>query len=178
MRKPEIRAEMLPRAITGAQYFTLCFGSIVGVAAGIGLIFSRSYRLARYLAWLDMDKHRQDVAYQPFQSVMSFGSGGALGLGLGRHLRCTSASEADDCECCEMGKPNHEAAICRRGASERAPQSIEKTLAPPPVFDRGGLSPTSSPWNLREPASHVRARNCHRMFLHRSNRHPMRLLHR
>jgi amino acid transporter len=32
MTKTEIRAELLPRAITGAQYFTLCFGSIVGVA--------------------------------------------------------------------------------------------------------------------------------------------------
>src|SRR5262249_11048525 len=32
MTKPEVRAELLPRAITGAQYFTLCFGSIVGVA--------------------------------------------------------------------------------------------------------------------------------------------------
>src|SRR4029453_3948413 len=32
MTTTEIRAELLPRAITGAQYFTLCFGSIVGVA--------------------------------------------------------------------------------------------------------------------------------------------------
>jgi amino acid transporter len=32
MTKTEIRAELLARAITGAQYFTLCFGSIVGVA--------------------------------------------------------------------------------------------------------------------------------------------------
>jgi len=32
MTKTEVRAELLPRAITGAQYFTLCFGSIVGVA--------------------------------------------------------------------------------------------------------------------------------------------------
>jgi amino acid transporter len=32
MHQTEVRAELLPRAITGAQYFTLCFGSIVGVA--------------------------------------------------------------------------------------------------------------------------------------------------
>ena len=80
--------------VAGAKIGYLLGGSIVGVVAGIGLIFSRSYRLARYLAWLDMDKHRQDVAYQPFQSVMSFGSGGALGLGLGRGLQVLYLPEA------------------------------------------------------------------------------------
>src|SRR3954471_4108569 len=66
--------------VAGAKLGYLLGGSIAGVVAGAGLIFSRSYRMARYLAWLDMDRHRQDVAYQPFQSVMSFGSGGAVGL--------------------------------------------------------------------------------------------------
>jgi cell division protein FtsW len=80
--------------VAGAKIGYLLGGSIVGAAAGVGLIFSRSYRLARYLAWLDMDKHRQDVAYQPFQSVMSFGSGGALGLGLGRGLQVLYLPEA------------------------------------------------------------------------------------
>jgi cell division protein FtsW len=80
--------------VAGAKIGYLLGGSIVGAALGIGLIFSRSYRLARYLAWLDMDKHRQDVAYQPFQSVMSFGSGGALGLGLGRGLQVLYLPEA------------------------------------------------------------------------------------
>jgi hypothetical protein len=61
--------------VAGAKLGYLLGGSIAGAALGIGLIFSRSYRVARYLAWLDMDRHRQDVAYQPFQSVMSFGSG-------------------------------------------------------------------------------------------------------
>jgi cell division protein FtsW len=80
--------------VAGAKIGYLLGGSIVGAAVGIGLIFSRSYRLARYLAWLDMDKHRQGVAYQPFQSVMSFGSGGALGLGLGRGLQVLYLPEA------------------------------------------------------------------------------------
>jgi len=80
--------------VAGAKIGYLLGGSIVGAVAGIGLIFTRSYRLARYLAWLDMDKHRQDVAYQPFQSVMSFGSGGALGLGLGRGLQVLYLPEA------------------------------------------------------------------------------------
>src|SRR5260370_23894943 len=72
--------------VAGAKIGYLLGGSILGVLGGAGLIFARSYRMARYLAWLDMDKHRQDAAYQPFQSVMSFGSVGILGLGLARGL--------------------------------------------------------------------------------------------
>ena len=41
-----------------------------------------------------MDEHRNDLAYQPFQSVMSFGSGGAVGLGLGRGLQVLYLPEA------------------------------------------------------------------------------------
>jgi cell division protein FtsW len=80
--------------VAGAKLGYLLGGSIAGAVAGVALIYSRSYRMARYLAWLDMDKHRQDVAYQPFQSVMSFGSGGALGLGIGRGLQVLYLPEA------------------------------------------------------------------------------------
>jgi cell division protein FtsW len=80
--------------VAGAKIGYLLGGSILGTLAGIGLVVSRQYRLERYLAWLDMDKHRQDLAYQPFQSVMSFGSGGALGLGLGRGLQVLYLPEA------------------------------------------------------------------------------------
>ena len=80
--------------VAGAKLGYLLGASIMGAVVGVGLIFSRSYRLERYLAWLDMDKHRQDVAYQPFQSVMSFGSGGAVGLGLGRGLQVLYLPEA------------------------------------------------------------------------------------
>jgi cell division protein FtsW len=80
--------------VAGAKIGYLLGGSIMGVLAGAGLIFSKAYRAARYVAWLDMDKHRQDLAYQPFQSVMSFGSGGALGLGLGRGLQVLYLPEA------------------------------------------------------------------------------------
>ena len=80
--------------VAGAKLGYLLGGTILGSLAGVGLILSRSYRLARYLAWLDMDRHRQDVAYQPFQSVMSFGSGGVLGLGLGRGLQVLYLPEA------------------------------------------------------------------------------------
>jgi len=80
--------------VAGAKVGYLLGGTIIGVLGGVGLIMSRAYRLQRYLAWLDMDKHRQDVAYQPFQSVMSFGSGGLFGLGLGRGLQVLYLPEA------------------------------------------------------------------------------------
>ena len=41
-----------------------------------------------------MEAHKQDLAYQPFQSVMSFGSGGPTGLGLGRGLQTLYLPEA------------------------------------------------------------------------------------
>jgi cell division protein FtsW len=68
--------------------------SILGAGAGAALIRFREYRYERYLAWLHMDQHRQDLAYQPFQSVMSFGSGGPWGLGLGRGLQTLYLPEA------------------------------------------------------------------------------------
>ena len=41
-----------------------------------------------------MSEHRQDLAYQPFQSVMSFGSGEVTGLGLGKGLQVLYLPEA------------------------------------------------------------------------------------
>src|SRR4029079_3253168 len=55
-------------------YMCACIG-LMGVAAG-GLVRFSSYRYARYLAWADMEGNRNDLAYQPFQSVMTFGSDG------------------------------------------------------------------------------------------------------
>jgi cell division protein FtsW len=41
-----------------------------------------------------MAEHRQDLAYQPFQAVMSFGSGELTGMGLGRGLQVLYLPEA------------------------------------------------------------------------------------
>jgi cell division protein FtsW len=46
------------------------------------------------LAWFNMADHRQDLAYQPFQAVMSFGSGQFGGLGLGKGLQVLYLPEA------------------------------------------------------------------------------------
>lgn len=69
------------------------FTMLLGLGAAVLVRFS-DYRFKRYLAWIDMDANRQDLAYQPFQSVMSFGSGGTFGLGLGHGLQVLYLPEA------------------------------------------------------------------------------------
>jgi cell division protein FtsW len=41
-----------------------------------------------------MAEHRQDLAYQPFQAVMSFGSGETTGMGVGKGLQVLYLPEA------------------------------------------------------------------------------------
>ena len=80
--------------VAGAKVGYILGASILGGALGAAAIRFREYRYERYLAWLNMDAHKQDLAYQPFQSVMSFGSGGPFGLGLGRGLQTLYLPEA------------------------------------------------------------------------------------
>ncbi len=80
--------------VAGAKVGYILGASILGGGLGAAAIRFREYRYERYLAWLHMDQHRQDLAYQPFQSVMSFGSGGPTGLGLGRGLQTLYLPEA------------------------------------------------------------------------------------
>jgi cell division protein FtsW len=80
--------------VAGAKIGYILGASILGAIFGVAEIAFREYRYERYLAWWHMDQHRQDLAYQPFQSVMSFGSGGVTGLGLGRGLQTLYLPEA------------------------------------------------------------------------------------
>lgn len=80
--------------VAGAKIGYLLGGTIIGGISAAYLIMSRSYRQLRWQAFLDLDKHRQGIGYQPFQSVMSFGSGEMFGLGLGRGLQVLYLPEA------------------------------------------------------------------------------------
>ncbi len=80
--------------VAGAKVGYILGASILGGAFGAAAIRFREYRYERYLAWLNMDAHKQDLAYQPFQSVMSFGAGGPWGVGLGRGLQTLYLPEA------------------------------------------------------------------------------------
>lgn len=80
--------------VAGARVGYILGASILGSAFAVIAVRSREYRYERYLAWLDMEAHRADLAYQPYQSVMSFGSGGPFGLGVGRGLQTLYLPEA------------------------------------------------------------------------------------
>jgi cell division protein FtsW len=80
--------------VAGARLGYLLGVAIVGVLAAIWLVSSSAYRSDRIVAFLSMNEHRHDLAYQPYQSVMSFGSGGWFGLGLGNGLQTLYLPEA------------------------------------------------------------------------------------
>lgn len=80
--------------VAGARIgYLLGVAMLGGVAAAWAVRFT-SYRWERMLAWFNMNEHRQDLAYQPFQAVMSFGSGQGTGLGLGKGLQVLYLPEA------------------------------------------------------------------------------------
>jgi cell division protein FtsW len=73
--------------VAGARVGYLLGAAIVGAIGAAWAVRFTWYRWVRIIAWRDMDEHRQDLAYQPFQAVMSFGSGEVTGLGLGKGLQ-------------------------------------------------------------------------------------------
>jgi len=101
MKQPDFGGAIVLLFLT----FTLLFvagarvGYLLGAAMVLGLfayvaVRFVAYRWQRMQAWSDMAQHRQDLAYQPFQSVMSFGSGEFTGLGLGKGLQVLYLPEA------------------------------------------------------------------------------------
>lgn len=80
--------------VAGAKIGYLLGGSLVGALGAAFLISSASYRSKRWDAFWNMKDHLSDLAYQPYQSVMSFGSGGLFGLGIGRGLQALYLPEA------------------------------------------------------------------------------------
>ena len=47
------------------------------------LILNNPVRLARVMAWMDLETHKNGKGYQTYQSLIALGSGGWFGLGLG-----------------------------------------------------------------------------------------------
>ncbi len=101
LRQPDFGGAVVLLFLTFALLFVAGarLGYLLG-AAMLGALFAAwavrftSYRWERMLAWFNMAEHRQDLAYQPFQSVMSFGSGEVTGLGLGKGLQVLYLPEA------------------------------------------------------------------------------------
>lgn len=80
--------------IAGAKLGYILGALILGSIGGAAIVRFKEYRWQRVVAWLDMEAHRQDLAYQPFQARMSFGSGGLFGAGLGKGLQILYLPEA------------------------------------------------------------------------------------
>jgi len=69
--------------IAGAQikHLALLIGAFIPV--GIALILYKGYRLTRLTAFLDPWKDADNTGFQIIQSLISFGSGGTFGVGIG-----------------------------------------------------------------------------------------------
>ncbi|MCH2109611.1 MAG: putative lipid II flippase FtsW [Polyangiaceae bacterium] len=80
--------------VAGARVVYLLGAGAIGLSFAFWAIRFTAYRWERMLAWFNMIEHRQDLAYQPFQAVMSFGSGQLTGMGLGQGKQVLYLPEA------------------------------------------------------------------------------------
>lgn len=73
--------------IAGAQMKHLLLLMAAFIPIGIALIFYKGYRLTRLLAFLNPWKDPDNTGFQIIQSLISFGSGGAFGVGIGEGMQ-------------------------------------------------------------------------------------------
>lgn len=69
--------------VGGARVSYLVVAGLAVLPLALYLVSSSAYRMRRILAFLDPWAHRYDEGYQIIESLMTFGSGGLFGLGLG-----------------------------------------------------------------------------------------------
>lgn len=72
-----------------SKHIVSLFGAGVAVVtfAVIVDMVTKSYRLARYIAFIDPFKDPRGIGYQIIQSLYAIGSGGLFGVGLGRSMQ-------------------------------------------------------------------------------------------
>ena len=90
LRQPDFGSAVMIGLLTFILLFSAgaktgyLLGSILLAAPVVyALIATSPYRMRRIQAFLDPFAHRYDVGYQISESLMSFGSGGATGVGIG-----------------------------------------------------------------------------------------------
>lgn len=69
--------------VSGARILYLGGFGLLGAAGAFVAITSSEYRMQRIMAFLDPWSHRKDIGYQISESLISIGSGGLMGRGLG-----------------------------------------------------------------------------------------------
>jgi cell division protein FtsW len=74
---------LLMLCIAGSQIKHLLFLVAAFIPVGVVLILYKGYRLTRLTAFLDPWKDADNTGFQIIQSLLSFGSGGTFGVGIG-----------------------------------------------------------------------------------------------
>jgi len=73
--------------LSGCRILHLAGLAALFAPAGIWLIFHKSYRLERMMSFLDPWKDPSRSGFQIIQSLLSFGSGGTFGVGIGDSMQ-------------------------------------------------------------------------------------------
>jgi cell division protein FtsW len=74
---------ILMLCLAGSRMTHLMFLAATFIPVGVWLIFNKGYRLTRLTVFLDPWKDAGNSGFQIIQSLISFGSGGAFGVGIG-----------------------------------------------------------------------------------------------
>jgi cell division protein FtsW len=74
---------LLMLCLAGSQIKHLLIMAASFIPVGLWLIWHKGYRMARLTAFLDPWKDAGNTGFQIIQSLLSFGSGGAFGVGIG-----------------------------------------------------------------------------------------------
>ena len=69
--------------VAGTRFSYIALSALAALPMAYGLIVGSEYRMRRLLAFLDPWADRYNVGYHITESLMSFGSGGLFGVGLG-----------------------------------------------------------------------------------------------
>ena len=72
--------------IGGANFAHLSAASATGLCVAIPVLLMEPYRWERVRAWLNRTEDISAIGYQAYQSLISLGNGGFLGLGLGNSM--------------------------------------------------------------------------------------------
>jgi cell division protein FtsW len=73
--------------VAGTRIALLLQAAVIGAMVTLAAVWSQPYRMARLTAFLDPWQHAQATGYQNVQALISVGSGGLLGRGLGQGVQ-------------------------------------------------------------------------------------------
>lgn len=69
--------------VAGTKIGYLVLAAVAALPVLLHYVMSRPHAMARLTVFLDPEAYKRDIGYQVWESLVSFGSGGAFGLGLG-----------------------------------------------------------------------------------------------